>query len=1059
MSQYDDSFEAETTSSVEDAAAAPDSSSPSSSDLASTQNTKSDGAAVAESSNTTVFLSSPPAITPVPGIGPVPTPVPVPIPITAVEKAKEETQAHDERSERSSSPSSSFPLPISRSRGGAITSFPPTDVGVGGERKADASSAQSDNAAWGRSSMESTGKLSSSDSAGLPREIAERAAHAGDGAEFQALSRFVAFGSERGSTAAATTSFTRPTSQRSSELQVPSAPSRVSREFVAFPSSEGESLLGREEEEEEKDEPARAELSAQSPTQVPSPAVQPAESPHKTPSETKSASVAPSSIFSTLSQHLQTTTPPPPPPQPTTTQQPTATATNVPSLSLPLVPSSTVTGAAVTAGLRPLTSISSGAASDAGNASLPQKAIDAAMPDATASAAPTAFTTTTAMPLPPLPSLPSLPPPGWVAPERSSSTSAAALPPVANTPSTETVRAQGWSMGGGGSSKAHYDTAPVERTTPLVAPLPPPPDYHRITAEETRVSELREASEAVERLVKAFALLKGYGALEEGRNGRETFAAAATKASISAATTTAHRAGAYSTIQARQVTRTRGLRVPTAQYDAAFLDSSSTAASPLSVATPLPAVRTVNRSREGERLAEELVLGCVLGLLQEHARQRSKTRGREGNAKEEEEDGGGVGALWRAARPHYEVIGADGFTGSVPRTRSAVAPTTAANPAASLGGVPGIDVPLFDPRDRQSATDLYNVVREALGKYVLRRVRTSDGSFPSTPTTSPLPVSHITATFAWALLLDMSAVCQEIARCAYDAAAASPSPVYPILVRFRGDAAGAEVARAAMHCLPFEVLTATTADISGGGSSSSSPFSTEPRGCLFRMACWVTQEQLWTVSDALLDTLREDVLKRAKAVQYASFSTAVPVDVDPRLLVPPQTPMLTVLPLPNCRGRPSTTPTASAEGRYSDNAVVYRRSTRNAAGASAAERDLFDVPAAALQKVAFSVSVLSTNILSSVSTDCMLADLRVENYADAAMAVSEAVGELLQDESIKAAVQRRATEKLKKAQIDKSKYVSATRQRKEQAIIDKAEKEAEEMVEHILQEMRAQGMS
>ncbi|KPI84677.1 hypothetical protein ABL78_6271 [Leptomonas seymouri] len=941
-----------------------------------------------------------------PGVRPVVLPVPVPVPVSATDQQPKETVPASKRGDYSSA-TPSFPPSMPQSGGGVLTPIVMDDALAFTEKSA-LSNGQADGGTWRHSMARSSDKLSSSESLGLPREIAEAAARAGEGLAFQALSHYVAFGSGRGSVS--TTPNNGQQSQRTSELQVPQAPSRARRQVIAFPSSEDGSLM-----REKRESPMR------SPSVSPHGVFLTVESPQKAPSETKSASMAPSSIFSTLSQHLQVST---------QQQQPsTTTAADLSSMKLPLAPPFISDAATSTSTLAPAAPVGMVASSR------PMASSEARDVLTNASAAVTPGATAAAATMP----LPSLPPPGWAAEAVSTPKPTGAF--------TEATSSEGWMIDAGSARLG--SSLLLEKPTQPVAPLPPPLDHYRMNTGEARVSELREASEAVERLVKAFAMLKGYGVLER-KDGSER---AAAKVSVSAATTTAHRAGAASTVQARPIGRMRDLGVPKVHYDVSATDLNSKPVG--SHGGPLSSLSL--NTKEREQLAEGLILDCVLGLLQEHATRRGLPGG-------EAEDTGNdsAGSPWQAARPHYELVSADSFAsgvgGSSHRQSALRAPIKSASSALHISqtsaavtdGVFGIEVPLFDPRDRHSAADLYNVAREALEKYVLRRVRTNDTTSQSTPTTKPLAVTHITAAFAWALLLDMSSVCQEIARCAYDAAASSPSPVYPILVEFKGDAACAEVARSAMHCLPFEVLN--TPNRSEASSSSA-----EARGYLFRMACWVTQEQLLTISDALMDTVREDVVKRARLFQYTFFNTAASSEVDPRLLVPPQTPMLMMRPLPNRKGGGS--PAATAASSPSHVGTRYQRIARSTADASATERDLFDVPAAALQKLAYNVSVLSTNILCSSGADSILADVRAEEYGDVAMAVSEAVSELLQDESIKAAVQRRAAEKVKKSQMEKKTYASTTRQRKEQAIIDKAEREAEEMVQHILQEMHAQGVS
>lgn len=1071
MADYDDSFEADSTASENSAQRTSLASSASSNSPASSSSGAAPPAQSATAAANVVQHSpsggAPVGAVPVPvaaaaastaAAPPKPAAVPLSIPLPVPVSDSKAPVAAPERSEQSGSPSSP-PLPPPRSRAGAFTS-PPTDALFATAKPMDSASGNSEQELWRRPTLYSSSKLSNSDSAGLPREVVEAAARAGDGAEFQALSHFIAFGSERASSPA--TTFIGQASQRNSELQLPLAPSRVPRQFVAFPASEDASFA---------QEQSHQNLSTGSPAEVPA-----ALSPDKAPSDTKSASVAPSSVFSTLSQHLQA-----PPPQ-LTTAAPAASVPGRLSLPLPLAPPpppppATAAAASAAAVVAPLDGLGSAAAtSDTGAAPSPLRASATASPNATA----------TATNFPALPPLPSLPPPGWAAsapsPQLFSSTGASPLSystgaaREAAMNATQSSNPLRWGVEGEGVQQrvgSGSGGATAERhTTTEVAPLLSSHAWRHQTEEAARVSELREASEAVERLVRAFAMLKGYGALEKGE--RQSKVAPVT---VSAATTTAHRPGAAATMQARAASRSRGPRVPTVYVDATGQDAPrGTAAAAASTGSKSAfSMRScgvtggARGGRDGERLAEDLVLDCVLGLLQEHA--AAARRGDDASGKK---DGGDTTPLsWRASRPHYEVVSADSFAvgsqrggsgvgttrGRVTFENSAPSSSSPFSNAFSSDGVPGIDVPLFDPRDRHSAVDLYNVAREALSKYVLRRIRTGDAPM-SSPPTAPLKMAYITAAFAWTLLLDMANVCNEIARTAYDTSAASPSAVYPILVEFRGDVAYAEVARSAMHCLPFEALS--TSGSSGDVAAIPSSEAATAHTCLFRMACWVTQEQLWTLSDALVDTVREDVVKRAKAVQYAPFSTAAPPGVDPRLLVPSAVPVFTMRPLPNRRQRRAATTRAMPMevSNDEDGATGTRGAATERGTASAASRDLFDVPAAALQQAAYNISALSTTLLSSsggnTNKDGVLVDLHAEDYADVAVAVGETINELLQDEAIKAAVQRRAAEKVRKAQMQRTGYAAATRQRKEQAIIDKAEKEAEEMVQHILQEMRAQ---
>ncbi|KAG5473680.1 hypothetical protein LSCM1_04307 [Leishmania martiniquensis] len=764
-----------------------------------------------------------------------------------------------------------------------------------------------------------------------------------------------------------------------------------------------------------------------------------AETPPKALLESRVVSAAASSVFSTLSQHLQQ--PHQPQPQHTLVPAPGVSSTT----GAPLAP-------ALATSL-PATSLTS-PEEPSMKPLVARQLLDFPQPDALA-------TEKSPPPATASFSLPALPPPGWasttVTNDAVTAPTEAPWPVLPTTAAAKdaTATQNRWMIG-----DVEYRTSPTDRgAVQQVPPLPPPYDHHRPTEEHTRTSDLREASEAVERLVKAFAVLKGCSRLEKAQHRSHPVAGnvpSPVEASAAVVAST-HRAGSASTVRVHSNVRPPGPRIPLAGV--------------ASVATAAPPTKSVPQPEDRESLAEGMVLDCVLGLLREHA---SNTTTSSAGAHQ----GGGTNkkqraaaSSWQTARPHYEVVTADDFaygTGArgdgrassfaAGTTSTAMPPRTYFDPSPGFsGGLGSSGVPLFDPRDRQSAVDLYNAVREALEKYVLRRVLTGTENRVNLQSCAPPPrAPPITAFFAWALLIDMMSLCEEIARVAYDASPYAPSAMYPVLVQFRGDAACEEVAKAAMHCLPFEALSTHSGGASAGADG----------GCVFRMACWVTQQQLWTMTDALADTVREDVVRRSKVLHYSLFNTATVTEVDPRVLAPPATPMLTLRPLTGRRGGGALTmaaeasePSASAAPR----ARVHRGGKGEVGGLEhgTSDKELFELPAAALQKIAYHVSVLTTDLL----TDMNAADHRampavtVDEYPDVATAVAETLSELLQDEPIKAAVRRRASEKVKKAQAARANFATATCQRREQAIIDRAEREAGEVVQHILQEMRAQGVA
>ncbi|GET90275.1 hypothetical protein, conserved [Leishmania tarentolae] len=937
---------------------------------------------------------------------PVPVPVPVPVPLPTLPSSPSSMQKGESQSGLHASSISSAHTPLASQK--VLELSPDGTVGEREKEEGNASLAEGTGAQL--STTRDASNVAQRESVETPSEDVDRSPHGLKGVDFEALSHFVAFG---GSGSDGTTG---PASHRQSSMLGTGTGTGTGTAGSLSPL--GHILLTKREAGE--DTPKNGEkLRSTEDSLVSQPtSPQQTEFPQKT-TESNAASVGASSIFSTLSQHLQQQKLPHQQPHPTLEPPPLANSVPVapllppPATTLPTKPSASVKGTPATPSLQAPASLS----------------------------------------------LPALPPPAWsstTVPNNAtvSVETLVTVPPTATAKDATTMQ-QGWMIGG-----VQYRTSPTDKgETQKIPPLPPSYEQQRSTLEQTRTSSLLEASEAVERLVKAFAILKGYNRLEQAQ-GRSRCLTNGVDAPAEAATTvvtSARQARVASTVQVRDTVRRRGSRVVAPEL--------------ASAATASVTRGSASRQKEIESVAEGVIMDCVLSLLQERTRSSGTS-----SAGEHEKEGAkamksSTTSTWRAARPHYEVVTADAFSygGGASNHcrashftvgRASVDKTTQGylnSSSTFLGGLQSSGVPLFDPRDLQSAVDLYNGVREALDKYVLRRVATGLEKSEGLPSHASQPRTRsITAIFAWALLLDMVNLCEEIARGAYDAVPCTPSAVYPVLAQFRGDAACEEVAKAAMHCLPFEALD----------SSRAETLAQEDGGCTFRMACWVTKQQLWTIADALTDTVREDMVRRAKVLQYSPFNVAAVTEVDPRVLVPPTTPMLTLLPLSGRRGGgavPKASNASAALGTAASYARVHRggRGEAEVPDSGSTGNELFEVPAAAMQKMAYHISVLTTDLLSDMGTakHRVMSTLIAEDYPDVATAVAETMGELLQDESIRGAVRRRAAEKVKQAQRERADFLATSRQRKEQAIIEKAEKEAEEVVQHILQEMRAQGVA
>ncbi|KAG8349065.1 hypothetical protein ERJ75_001430800 [Trypanosoma vivax] len=544
----------------------------------------------------------------------------------------------------------------------------------------------------------------------------------------------------------------------------------------------------------------------------------------------------------------------------------------------------------------------------------------------------------------------------------------------------------------------------------------PPPLPPRETPHSTKIAELRETSEAVERLVRAFALLRGHSPL-------------------SFANTTTPQGATKVTFVPTEIEKMSSLRQDHGVGDAGTVRTFTPTLRPLAAWKVRPnsasvdddGNRTVGRcdqeagdpnkqlvAQMNEEAIEEAILSLVMELLQQHTKAEPDTQN------------GGRPLL----QPVREVVSMDNFryfpchgSRTKPAARGKVAPLTV------FGG----GMQAFAPDDAEAAESLYHSILEALQKYVWTHV---DRSLLRSE--KPL-LPPITAPFAVAIQLDLLHVCLQIIERRLNSGS-TRVPETAVWIQYDGPRDAEQLARNAVHCLPFEALEAKMSARS-----------------VFRLEYWVTSDSMWTVTEALLASIRAGVVKDGDG--YCVFNRTNDIRADPKSLFPTRVPFFSLLP-PDASGArcregevtPSSRKALSLRRREARDDGDYDASSPR--GVCKASTELFHIEPSTLQSLAHVVSTVSTDILEG-DTSLAQHDYK-QSYNDATLAVSEAICELLNDAGIRAAVQRRAKAKMTEVAERREADSRLNRMDKERAIIAAAEAEAERVVQRILQELRVE---
>lgn len=420
-----------------------------------------------------------------------------------------------------------------------------------------------------------------------------------------------------------------------------------------------------------------------------------------------------------------------------------------------------------------------------------------------------------------------------------------------------------------------------------------------------------------------------------------------------------------------------------------------------------------------------------------------------------------------------------------------------------------------------------------------RRQSASRVASDSSPLASLAPL--ISPYVAWVLLLDIIGVCRDIveygllfdasSRGTSSSCASSYSPFgFPVLVQFTGPASMEELARATMHCLPFEVLETSSSSSSSylgllTKEAQASMMDNSPstrNSSVFRLEYWVSRERLFSVMEAVESSLREHFVRDAEGLHMfhmefpygahpphgrsttpAFGSPSLVLDGDseitpslcmPHGVSPPHASYFMVMPpslfrIPRSKEvsakqvppehRGAVVQDAERDGKrrfFGSRGGEWQRKTR--AFIQQAEQDerehLFGIGEDAVERISHVVSCVATDILtkseqhhptstptleavSSTPSPSPLIHLeKAEEFPLLCRMVAETTEELFADVRVRRALERRTVEKLKEYYSLQGTYATSSRLAKEKVWIQRAEEEAQQTVDRILQELKAQ---
>ncbi|EPY17635.1 hypothetical protein STCU_10494 [Strigomonas culicis] len=221
------------------------------------------------------------------------------------------------------------------------------------------------------------------------------------------------------------------------------------------------------------------------------------------------------------------------------------------------------------------------------------------------------------------------------------------------------------------------------------------------------------------------------------------------------------------------------------------------------------------------------------------------------------------------------------------------------------------------------------------------------------------------------------------------------------------------------------------------------------------MEYWVTAGHMHTIVAAVTDSMRDHMSDYAKELAYHPFAEEYSVqDAAETFALPSQQRFFSLVPSRAVQSavegggegaRPATSETAKG---------FRQRGAELRLSAGDDVSNYFNVSTDGLRALAHEVSSISTEIATQNTAPRLVHD--VGDYEVLTRAVFDTMCDLLGDSSIQEAVKRRAVDKYKEVQKSSADFKKKSREDKEKQLIEKAEKEAEQVVQRIMQEMHIQ---
>lgn len=605
---------------------------------------------------------------------------------------------------------------------------------------------------------------------------------------------------------------------------------------------------------------------------------------------------------------------------------------------------------------------------------------------------------------------------------------------------TAATTATATTLTGAASRAPSTNPSPASPLRPSAALLPltaaEREEKEKDAAHSRRMDELRETSLAVERLVTAFASLRGHAPPPPPTSSSPTAAPLPSKTVEGRDSTTAHCVGAASSLR---TTTVRPLR-----HEMALQRKQQPQADPGNE-------EWAAASAANTLILEESLQQCVLALMAERAAGEGRTDAPRQRS-----------MMTKTASPtgrYHMSVAADDFLVGQPakppgmRRAGRSRYTSSHHLSVFDGEMSALAPERFSDDSADADTVLQKGIEDALNKYVWQRV-----AWPSSDGLKSL-AEPLSSDVVFVMLLDVIGLCQAILEHGFSSDGSSTSVDAPVLVQYVGPTSLQSLARTILHCLPFEALT-----------------NQKNEKTIFRLEYWVSRERVLSVANAVNGSLRVNTIRYACALRFSPFREenllGAAVERD-GLGPPPASPVFTLLPLNAHARRLVREGESGARGP-----TLMRRADHH--HTMSLQSEVLGVGVNALEGLAFSVSKLSSSILEEENRHVMgltssqrqgaeegdgapipLAKFNTpEDFQSLSAVVATTVDELLSDEAILSAVKRRAAAKWK-AQLASKDHLNRrglSRQEQEKVIVQRAEAEAAELVARVMQEMKAQSM-